>query len=397
MNHPLNYFKSFTTLSLAFSLSLALTACGGGGGGGGTPTTPVVTDPTPAPVDDLNAEFALYLTDLSDNHIIPAYADFENKTQLLQTQSHSFCEISSPNDSNLQSLQQSWLAATQAWQNIQWLKLGPVLDETRSLRIQFWEPGTAAVKNGVEALLLRQGETIDTELISGVNVGAQGIPALEYLLYPQSNNDSLVNAENKAKRCEVATAIADNLHNMASEIHSQWQSSGGNYRQILITGTDEFTSVQDAVEELVTLWLEHINILKDQKVLAGLGETLPGTKQNAEHYLSDESLTSMSINAATFLSIYTAGGGQGFDDILITTLSQQDIATQVKTDITAAINRIETITQTFNTYATAIADEDGRAQLTLLVEELNTIRDSLTIEFLQALDISTGFNATDGD
>lgn len=397
MNHPLNYFKSFTTLSLAFSLSLALTACGGGGGGGGTPTTPVVTDPTPAPVDDLNAEFALYLTDLSDNHIIPAYADFENKTQLLQTQSHSFCEISSPNDSNLQSLQQSWLAATQAWQNIQWLKLGPVLDETRSLRIQFWEPGTAAVKNGVEALLLRQGETIDAELISGVNVGAQGIPALEYLLYPQSNNDSLVNAENKAKRCEVATAIADNLHNMASEIHSQWQSSGGNYRQILITGTDEFTSVQDAVEELVTLWLEHINIVKDDKILAGLGDSTPGIGGNSEHYLSDESLTSIAINLATFLSIYTAGDGQGFDDILTTTLSQQTIATQVSTDITAAINRIETISQTLTTYSAAIADEHGRAQLTLLVEELNTIRDSLTIEFIQALDISTGFNATDGD
>ena len=399
MNHPFEYFQSFTKLSLAVSLSLALIACGGGGGD--NPTTPVVTDPvvdpTPTPVEDLNAEFSLYLTDLADNHIIPAYADFQNKTHVLQTQSSTFCSASSTNNSDLQSFKQSWLEAAQAWQNIQWLNLGPVLDETRSLRIQFWEPGTNAVKNGVEALLLRQGETIDADLISGINVGAQGIPALEYLLYPQSNNDSLINASNKVKRCEVATAIADNLFNMASDIHIQWQISGGNYRETLITGTNEFTSVQDAVEELVTLWLEHINIVKDDKILAGLGDATPGIAQNSEHYLSDESLSSITINAATYLSIYTAGGGQGFDDILTATLGQQTIATQVNADITAAINRIEVINQSFNSYSAAIADDEGRAQLTTLVDELNTIRDVLTIEFIQALDISTGFNATDGD
>jgi predicted lipoprotein len=397
MNYPFEYLQSFTKLSLVATLSLALVACGGGGGD--SPTTPVITDPVvdPTPITDLNTEFSLYLTDLTDNHIIPAYADLQSKAQTLQTQSSSFCTASSPSNSELQNFQQSWLEVDQAWQNIQWLKLGPVLEETRSLRIQFWEPGTDAVSNGVEALLLRQGETIDADLLSGVNVGAQGIPALEYLLYPQNSSNSLINAANKVKRCEVAIAIADNLFNMSSDILTQWQATGGNYRDTLISGSNEFTSVQDAVEELVTLWLEHINIVKDDKILAGLGNTSPGIARNAEHYLSDESLTSIAINAATFLSIYTAGGGQGFDDILTTTLGQQTIATQVNTEITAVIDRIAAIKQTLNTYSTAIADDDGRAQLAALVDELNTIRDVLTIEFLQALDISTGFNATDGD
>ena len=400
MNPPFNYLQSFTKLSLAVSLSLALVACGGGGGGENT-TPPVVTAPivvVPAPIaDNLDDEFALYLTDLADKHIIPGYADLQSKTQALQTQSTTFCSNNSPSDADLKSFQHSWVETNQAWQNIQWLNLGPVLEQTRSLRIQFWEPATNAVINGVEALLLRQGETIDAGLISGVNVGAQGIPALEYLLYPQNDNHSLINASNKQKRCEVATAIADNLFNMASDIHAQWQTTGGNYRETLITGSNEFTSIQDAVEELVTLWLEHINIVKDDKVLAALGDTSPGIAQNAEYYLSDESLASITINAATFLSIYTAGGGQGFDDILTTKLSQQTVATQVNTDISAAMNRIAVINQTLSTYSAAIADEDGRIQLITLVEELNTIRDVLTIEFIQALDISTGFNATDGD
>lgn len=399
MNHHFSYIQSFTKLSLAVSLSFALVACGGGGDSATTPeiTDPVVVDPAPTPVENLNNEFVLYLTDLTDNHIIPAYADLQNQTKILQTQSITFCTASSFSSSDLQNFKQSWIKADQAWQKIQWLNLGPVLEQTRSLRIQFWEPGTDAVAKGVEALLLRQGETIDADLISGVNVGAQGIPALEYLLYPESSSNSLLNASNKQKRCEVATAIADNLFNMARDIHTQWQATGGNYRETLINGNNEFTSVQDAVEELVTLWLEHINIVKDDKILAALGDASPGISQNAEHSLSDESLTSMTINAATFLSIYTAGDGQGFDDILRTTLDQQTIATQVNTDISAAINRIEAIKQSLNTYSAAIADDDGRVQLTALVNELNTIRDVLTIEFIQALDISTGFNATDGD
>lgn len=400
MTPPLQYLQSFTKLSLAVSMSLTLVACGGGGGGStsSTPTVPdPVVDPTPTPDTDLNAEFALYLTDLTDNHIIPAYAEFQTKTQTLQTQSHSFCTANAANNSDLTNFKQSWVEAVQAWQKIQWLNLGPVLDETRSLRIQFWEPGTTAVEDGVEALLLRQGETIDADLISGVNVGAQGIPALEYLLYPQSSNESLLNASNKNKRCEVAIAIADNLFNMSSDIHNQWLTSGGNYRETLITGSDEFTSVQDAVEELVTLWLEHINIVKDDKIIAGLGDTSPGIPSNSEHYLSDESLTSLTLNAATFLDIFTAGSGQGFDDILTTTLNQQTISTQVNTNITAVIDRIAGIEQSLDTYSAAIANTSGRAELTELVEELNATRDVLTIEFLEALDISTGFNATDGD
>ncbi|MDU0354017.1 imelysin family protein [Paraglaciecola aquimarina] len=399
MHHPLTHIASFTKLSLVISFSLILGACGGGGGNtSSTPTQPdPVVEPTPNPAADLNAEFASYLTDLTDNHIIPAYADFVTKTQALQTQSHAFCSANTANIADLTSFKQRWQEVVQAWQKIQWLNLGPALDETRSLRIQFWEPGTDAVRNGVEALLLRQGETIDAVLISGVNVGAQGIPALEYLLYPPNNSDTLINASNREKRCEIATAIADNLYNMSSAIHSQWQTSGGNYRHTLITGINEFSSVQDAVEELVTLWLEHINIVKDDKILAALAVTSPGISQNAEHYLSDESLTSITTNLATYVSIFTAEGGQGFDDILTTTLAQQTIATQVNTEIAAAVSRIATINQNLNNYSSAIANDNGRAQLTALVDELNAIRDVLTIEFLQALDISTGFNATDGD
>lgn len=387
-------FQPLSQLTLALSLTLVLSACGGGGGGG--ITTPPVTE-LPVVDESLDDAFALYLTDLADQFILPAYSEIQHRAEQLHSQSVSFCALSSANNSDLQSFKDSWLALNQSWQSIQWLKLGPVLEDSRQLRIQFWEPGTNAVSNGVKALLLRQGETINAELISGINVGAQGIPALEYLLYPSSSNDSLLNASNKAKRCEVAQAIAKNLTNITSDITAEWSTSGGDYRNTFISGTDEFTSIQDVVEELVTLWLEHINIVKDDKVLAPLGDNSPGSAAHAEHSLSDVSLASIQINLNSYLNIYTAGGGQGFDDILATTLEQQSIADQVAADISAITTRLEALSATHNTLTTAIRNETGRAELTTLIEELNTLRNVLTIEFIQALDISTGFNATDGD
>ena len=94
------------TTPIVLALTLALTACGGGGSSESTTpdTTPDTTTPT-TPTSTDEEQFGLWLTDLANNVILPGYQDLQTKAQALSNQSASFCALSSPSNSDLQTLQ----------------------------------------------------------------------------------------------------------------------------------------------------------------------------------------------------------------------------------------------------------------------------------------------------
>jgi predicted lipoprotein len=397
-----NLLESLTKLALATSLSLALTACGGGGDSTTPEVPPVVVNP--GPTTTLDDQFALYLADLTDKHIIPSYAVMQTKAQTLKDSTDVFCALLSPSNSpstspsndDLVILQQNWQSFNSAWQRIQWLKVGAVVENDRLLRIQLWPDANGAVSRGVNDLIAEQF-FITAVYVSGENLGAQGIPALEYLFFPEVSSDSLLTATDRQKRCEVSSAIAQNLLNMSTDINADWQATGGNYQAEFVGGTGDFTSVKNAVEELTTNWLQHIEIVEDTKLNEVLGDSSPGKARDAEHSLSDKSLASISINIHSFLSIYTNDDGLGFDSILVDFLEQQTINQELTTSLTSVVAQIEQINQNFESYETMLADAAGREALTNLVAEMRVLIDLIDITFTQALDLNLGFNSSDGD
>ncbi len=390
------FIDTFTKLTLTTSLSLVLTACGGGSDSGSEPvvTVPLVVNPTPTMT--LNDQFALYLTDLTDKHIIPSYAAMQTEALALKDSADVFCALPSPTSPDLVTLQRNWQQFNVAWQQIQWLKVGAVVENDRLLRFQLWPDQNDAVSRGVNDLIAEQF-FISAEYVSGENLGAQGIPALEYLLFPEASSDSLLIATDRQKRCEVSLAIAQNLLNMSTDITADWRATGGNYRAEFVGGTGDFTSVQNVVEELTTNWLQHIEIVEDTKLNEVLGEISPGNFRDAEHYLSDKSLTSIGINIQGFLSIYTNDDGLGFDSILVDFLGQQSINDELTASLTTIVDQIGLINQNFDSYDAMLSDATGREALTNLVSEMRVLIDLIDITFTQALDLNLGFNSTDGD
>ncbi|MBL4630874.1 MAG: imelysin family protein [Paraglaciecola sp.] len=387
--------RNVKALSMAMALTTLLSACGGGGSS--ESTTPTTTTPTTTtPTTDIATEFGDYLTDLTDDHIIPSYENMLSKAQALKSAGDEFCATTSANSSDLASYRQSWSDFNKAWQQIQWLKLGAVIENSRLFRIQFWPDGNSAVSRGVESLLMEQ-ITVTADDVSGVNVGGQGIPALEYLLFPDDSDNTLLAAVDKEKRCEVSLAIAQNLINISDDILTDWQISGGNYRAQFIEGSGEFSSTKNAVEELTTNWLQQIEVVEDKKLHEIIGDQSPGNYANAEHVLSDKSLVSIATNIASFLTIYTNNDGKGFDSILIDFLEQQSISDEVTTSLNSVSAQIKQINVDFDSYELALADTAGREALTNLVDEMRVLIDLIDITFTQALDLNLGFNSSDGD
>jgi hypothetical protein len=382
-------YKVISPLLLTFALS----ACGGGGSDSTTPTTPTPTPTTPTSTD--TAQFTLWLTDLANNYILPSYQDLQTKAQALATQSSHFCTIDNASNADLQTLQQSWVDFNTSWQDIQWLKVGPVLESSRLFRIQFWPDSNDAVGRGIDALLT-ETETLTADLVAGVNVGGQGIPALEILLFTETSQNSLLLATNKAKRCEAVQAISDNLVNITTDINTEWASTGGNYVASLIGGQDDFTSIKDAVEELITNWLEFVEKVKDEKLLEPLAVNAPGIPTIAEFVLSDKSLVSIKVNAMAISKIFSANNGHGFDNILIEHFEQQAISNDITAKITAITTAVDAL-DTSMSFEQLLNDEHSRLQLTKLIQKIRELRDVITADFVQATDINIGFNSNDGD
>ncbi|GAW95850.1 hypothetical protein MTCD1_01453 [Colwellia marinimaniae] len=380
--------KTPTRLLTCLLVTAVLTACGG------SETIIDAIDPEPTtPGTTIEDEFGLWLTDLANNHVLPSYQNLQASSASLSSQTTEFCAKASNNNDDLVVLQQSWRAVVASWQTIAWLKVGPIMNDNRIFRLHYWPDSKDNVGRGVTNLLA-SSEDVNEAFIAKQRVGSQGLPALELLLFPEANQDSLLNANDKDKRCQVLTAISANVATISEVVNSKWQIAGGNYHGQLTQGTGDFSSKKDAVEELVTNWLEQIERVKDEKMLVPLSVASPGIPTIAEHVFSDESVRSIQKNIATFKVIYSAGGGHGFDNILIDHLSQQNIATEMLTAIDNAIVSADALT---GSYEDLLKTDEGRAQITAAIDALRAIRDVLTVDFVQATDINIGFNSNDGD
>lgn len=384
--------KLFKTVP-ALVLTGFLSACGGGSDTA-TDTKPDTGTPT-TPVTKIEDEFGLWLTDLANNHVLPSYQSLQDTSAVLSSQTTAFCNKQSLTTVEVVALQQSWRDVMSSWQAIQWLKVGPILDESRIFRLHYWPDTKDSVGSGITSLLATT-ETVTEAFIAKKSVGSQGLPALERLIFPEASQDILLStsANDKAKHCEVLTAISANVATISENVNTAWKISGGNYYAQLTQGTGDFTGKKDAVEELVTNWLEQIERVKDEKMLVPLSVASPGIPEIAEHVFSDETVKSIQKNVATFKVIYSAGGGHGFDDILIDYLSQQNIATEMLTAIDGAIVSADALN---GSYETLLKTSEGRAQITASIDALRAIRDVLTVDFVQATDINIGFNSNDGD
>lgn len=383
----------YARLTMTMGLTLVLGACGGGGGGDTSNPPPV-----PTPTVTLNSEFTDYLTSLADKHILPAYQLLHTDAVKMQQETSRFCGLGNATESDLAKVQSAWGEVNKAWQRIQWLGQGLMGEDNRNFRMQFWPDGNDAVPRGVEGLLSAT-ETVDAAYVANRNVGGQGLPALELLLFSADPADSLLTASDKDKRCEVTQAIAQNVLNVSNEVLTGWQASGGNFRQSLINGAAPFSSTTDAIEELVTNWLERLERVKDEKLMLPLGAGSPGVPQLAEHYLSDQSLQSIVLNLRSFKQVYQGGdgSGKGFDDILANFLQQEAINTQMLEAIDGLISDAEGMQTRYNSFNAMLADAQGRAELQAMIDKLRVLRDVLTSSFVQALDINIGFNSNDGD
>lgn len=169
-----------------------------------------------ANIEITEADRQMLLSSISKNAMLPIFKELKLASNTLYQQTQHFC--SAKTEDSLSKLRQSWNTTANAWQQVDSLAFGPTTDENIDFGVYF-----LPIKKGIIKELL-QRDTLSKKDIDAAGVGAQGLGALEYILFSreQSTAQILKSFTDQPKRCEYLQLSTELLNDNINTISNQW-------------------------------------------------------------------------------------------------------------------------------------------------------------------------------
>ena len=359
-------------LLLAAVSMLTLSACGGGGSGGGAAS--------PA-CDQFDCQ--AMVNNLAENIMLPTVQSFAVEAAALESAIGGYCTALETVDEATarDGARTAWSDAMAVWQQLEVMQVGPLIDNTGTLKdeIYFWStqnpPATRSCLYDQEVVA---AETTLEYDIAVRSVTRRGLGLLEYLLFENNLNHSCPpnvpslsgwnarpDSEKKAARCALAELAAASVSDKADELESKWTQVNGYLHQVKNPGTGgRFSSVQQVVNEISDALFSLEKETNDIK----LAEP-PGIKANncgavgtvcpqaVESWFAAETKSHIRENLLAFQKLFLGeapgdADAPGFSDF-IAAQGEQSVADLMEADIEASLSAVDAIPGTLQA---AVAD-----------------------------------------
>jgi len=265
---------SFTFKKTCFVilLSAVLWGCSG--------TEEQATDPTD--VQETNRK--AMLTSLADNIIIPSYASFKSKFDVMVSKSDAF--IAKPEAAQLTEFRQAWAEAYTEWQKAEIFEFGP--GETYVIRNYYnIYPANAA---GITADISETSPNLEVP----ASYDRQGFPALDYLINGVGADDSAIlqyySGADGTKRLAHIKRLTSRMSSLLSKVTADWNSTA---RETFInkTGLDISSSTSLMVNSVVLHYERYIRSGKFGIPSGAMLNGVPAPEKVEGFYKKDLSLT----------------------------------------------------------------------------------------------------------
>lgn len=325
--------------------------------------------------------------------IVAGHQRLEVAAAGLEAAAGEFC--AAPDEPGLADIRAAWDAAMAAWMRVQPVRFGPIREDGRDYRLQFWPDPRDLAASQTRALIEGEGG-IDAGRVAQASVAVQGLPAIEYLLYPDEG-DALAAFAAQPRRCAALTAIAAAVAATAGELARAWSPEGGDYAARLTAygGDNRFADADAALSVVVGSLAETVQDIESSKLGWPLGSRGGGEPRplRVESRRSRRSLANIRDNLAGVETLFTAGGGGGLA-ALLRAQGEQALAD-------AVLERLERAQTQAGALPAPLYDAlTGQADLAPYRELLATTRelgDLLGERLPRTLGVPLGFNFNDGD
>jgi predicted lipoprotein len=331
--------------------------------------------------------------------LLPAHAEVAAAALALSQQAQVFCGQRSAGNFTL--MQTRWRGAMSAWQGVNGVVVGPSTVNSLSLRMQAWPSALAGVTATRVDQLLAGEAALTASYVAGQPVQAQGLPALEYLLFgDRSEADFAANAAGD-RRCDLLQAVAANVATMAATLDEAWRTQTGVAN---LTGSSAGT-VNEAYNQLGNLFLGQLLRVKDNALgpVIGLDSAAQPIAPNAaaaEAPRSDTSLQQLIGHLQAARRLFQGGAEAGDTDGLARVLAQGQsaaLSAGLRTRLDAAIALAQALLDEGLELSSAQTDNATRQRFVALHEAVRTTETYTQDQVLPALGITLTFNFNDGD
>ncbi|MCB9195539.1 MAG: imelysin family protein [Flavobacteriales bacterium] len=162
------------------------------------------------------------LVNLTDNYILPAYADYLDKVIALEEKITEF--QSNPTVVKLDSIRDLYFEGIFAWERVAFLHFGPAENIVLREQSNTYPVDTILIQNNIATASYDLGIT--------TNYVAKGWQSLDYLLFKETDlNVSFSNLTNQPEVIDYCLAIIGDLHTNTAYVKSSWDSYQNTFKE----------------------------------------------------------------------------------------------------------------------------------------------------------------------
>ena len=351
------------------------------------------------PRDDLpeTTGYARVNAALLDHHVLPRFERLAAAATRLDQAADLFC--SGADRSGLTGPRERYHDVMDAWMGAQHLRFGPSELSMRASRLYFWPQARGrvgdALREAMEGAGGLDGESLARK-VARASVAAQGLPALEYLLYHDSGLAG--EAEEASASCPALTAVTANMQSIAVGMVRDWRGGDVAFKRVFLEpgpGNPYYLDDRAAALDLFKSFHGGLRFIADVKLKPVVGDGIAAAQpQLAESSLSGRSLRNIVVNLEALQALYLGDGGAGLSDLVVARGDDPTLDPLMRKAFGITIQTARGIGRPLGP---AVGDETLRPETEKLLTQVIALKQIVKTRVADALDLTVGFNALDGD
>ncbi len=341
----------------------------------------------PPPLDPVKVRAVLQKA--VDGFIRPGYDAFRDNARGLENTIEALC--AEPTNERLNAVKSSFEKTVDAWSRIEIVRTGPVIEQGRFERILYYpDKKSLGLKQVQRYLAEKDGSVATADGLKGKSVAAQGLGALEYVLYGTDSEDVL--KDKNSFRCRYGAAIAGNVANLGTELATIWNAPDGTAKNWKEPGPNNpvFRDEREALVALLGIFVHGSEAIRDQRI-----ETFYKGPDNAKfprtaiYWRSGLTWTSIGANVTAIQTL----------------LHTANMSELLPPDQRSIIGSIDFIAKSMVRVSTTIdpdiektlSNEKERAKVDYLLLNGKDLIYRINDQYGGAIGLSSGFSFADGD
>jgi len=331
---------------------------------------------------------------LAEKHILPRYEKFSQQTFELNRVAKNFCVA--PARIDLKDIQKAFHFAADAWAGVQHIQFGPIEEKLRLNRIFYWPDKHNTGSRHLKRLLKSEDETmLKPERFSLISVALQGFPALERLLFRQS--EALFEEKGTSRfRCNLVKSISGNLKKISENVLNEWKDkSNGFLKVVTSSGVPIYNGEDEIFQNYFASLYGILRTIHDLKLRRILGETPDDSRpRRSEAWRSERSLRNIILNLEAAKNLFQGEGGFGIDDFIEIHNPNTNVAKDFNTYLEYTLKTALSISIPLHK---AVRDQKYFEEIDRLQAQILALMGLVRGRISLAVGIRPGFNKLDGD